>query len=169
MQKAQINLEQRLTVNHCLKTAYRHKTGNARCSGMGIDLKHLAQPAGGGTERQRAALFGRVFAGDGVECGLDLKRREIWVTLDKAGDDAGDVRTGKAVAGQVAVAAAEPGGADVDARSRKLDHFAVMKAEFERIGLFALDDRDQRRREDRRKARLRQVVGPARPELMERD
>ena len=90
MQKASINLEQRLTVNLCPQTAYRHNAGNARCSGMGIDLKHLAQPAGGGRERLRAALFGRVLAGDGVECGLDLKRREVWVTLDKAGDDAGD-------------------------------------------------------------------------------
>ncbi len=69
---------------------------------------------------------------------------QIRVSFEQQRDDADDVRAGEAVAGQALIAAAEPGGADVDARRGQFDDLAVAKAEMKRIGLFRFRNRDQR-------------------------
>jgi hypothetical protein len=103
-------------------------------------------------------LCSGIFLCDRVESRFHLKRREVRIAFEKKTDDAGNVRTGKAVPRQVAVPAARPCGADVDAWCGQLDDLAEMESEIERIGLFAFDDRDQRRRKDGRKAGMRQII-----------
>ena len=54
------------------------------------------------------------------------------------------MRAGKAVAREIAVPAAGPGSANVDAGGGKFDDLTVVKSKVQRIGLSALDHRDQR-------------------------
>src|SRR5688572_27783351 len=78
--------------------------------------------------------------------------------FQQARDDADDVRTSKAVTGQVSIASVGPCRPNVYARCRELDNFAETKSEIHRISLRTLHHGDQRRRKDRRKTRLREIV-----------
>src|SRR5690606_21532536 len=72
--------------------------------------------------------------------------------------DPADMRARKTVSRQVPVLALKPCGSYIYTGRRQLDHLAVSKTELMRIGLFAFNYRDQRRREHRRKAGLGQII-----------